>query len=132
MAYHRYSSWLVSIADVAWKFVQTSMNKKIIIAVFVIGGAGVFNAIQAKKPLTPVILGSYIFLLVLSVLDMFGGQLGVLAGALAMVAVVFVLLNEFPWQQLIATLQGKTTTPSPAQALPPNQTPQNIGNFGVA
>lgn len=108
------------------------MNKKIIIAVFVIGGAGVFNAIQAKKPLTPVILGSYIFLLVLSVLDIFGGQLGVLAGALAMVAVVFVLLNEFPWQQLITTLQGKTTTPAPAQALPPNQTPQNIGNFGVA
>jgi len=46
-------------------------------------------------------------LLVLSVLDMFGGGLSQLASGIAMVAVVYVLLTEFPWQQIIGLVQGK-------------------------
>ena len=83
------------------------MNGKIIVAVVVIGGSGLVAAWQQNKPVTPVILGSYILLLVLAVLDMFGPPLSTLAGAIAMLAMVFVLLTEFPWATIINTLQGK-------------------------
>lgn len=83
------------------------MNKKIVIAVVVIGGSGVVNSIVNKKPLTPVLLGSYILLLVLSIADMFGDGLSQLAGAIAMLAMVYVLLVEFPWTVILNTLQGK-------------------------
>lgn len=90
------------------------MNRKIIIAVVVIGGAGIVGDIMAQKPLTPVILGSYIFLFVLSIMDIFGGPFSNLAGALAMVAVVYVLFGTdpttgssiFPWQEIIRIAQG--------------------------
>lgn len=83
------------------------MNKKIIIAAFVITGSGVINAWSHNKPVTPVILGSYIFVLLLSIADMFGGPLADISSALAMLAVVYVLLTEFPWQQILKTAQGK-------------------------
>jgi hypothetical protein len=83
------------------------MNDKIIIAVVVIAGAGITNAWLNKKPITTVVIGSYILLLVLSLLDMFGGKISELASALAMLAVVYVLLTEVPWQQIIALVQGK-------------------------
>ena len=74
------------------------MNKKIVAAAVLIGGTGVVKAITAGQALTPIILGSYVFLLMLAILDMFGGQASTLAGALAMLAVVYVLLTQFPWQ----------------------------------
>src|SRR5258708_15360983 len=66
--------------------VPQSMNRKIIVAVVVITGSGVVNAILNKKALTPVIIGSYVFLFVLSVLDMYGGPMSSLAGAPAKLA----------------------------------------------
>jgi hypothetical protein len=83
------------------------MNDKIIVAVVVIVGAGITNAWLNKKPITTVVIGSYILLLVLSLMDMFGGKISELASALAMLAVVYVLLTEVPWQQIIALVQGK-------------------------
>lgn len=76
-------------------------------AVVVIAGSGVVNAWLNKKPITMVVIGSYILLLVLSVMDMFGGKISQLASAIAMLAVVYVLLTEFPWKQLISVVQGK-------------------------
>jgi hypothetical protein len=84
------------------------MNKKIIIATVVIAGSGVLNAWQNKKPITPVILGAYIFVFILAILDMFGGQLSTLAGALAMLAVVYILIHEFPWTQIQDAINGGT------------------------
>jgi hypothetical protein len=100
------------------------MNKKVIVAVFIIGGSGVVKSAMAGTAITPVILGSYIFLLVLSVLDAFGGPVSTLAGGLAMVAAVTVLLTEFPWQVILGAIgfnqssgiKGeKGSTPNPAQ-----------------
>lgn len=85
------------------------MNKQIIAAVAIIGASGVVAAWVNKKPITRVILGSYVLLLILSVLDLFGGQVSKLAGALALIAALYVILNEFPWQVVISLLQGKTT-----------------------
>lgn len=83
------------------------MNTKIIVAVLVISASGITNAWLNKKPISPIVIGSYILLLILSIMDMFGGQISQLASAIAMLAVVYVLLTEFPWQQLIALAQGK-------------------------
>lgn len=83
------------------------MNRKIVIAVIIIGGSGFINAIMAKKPVTPVIIGAYIFLFVLSILDMYGGPVSDLAGALAMLAATYVIITELPWDQIIKLVQGK-------------------------
>jgi hypothetical protein len=83
------------------------MNTKIVASVVVIAASGLANAWLNHKPISVVIIGSYILLLILSVLDMFGGGIAQLASGLAMVAVVYVLLTEFPWQQLIKLVQGK-------------------------
>lgn len=86
------------------------MNKKIIVAAVVITGSGVVNAWQAQKPITPVILGGYIFILILAVLDMFGGPVSDLASALAMLAATYVLLTEFPWSKIIGLVKPETAT----------------------
>lgn len=83
------------------------MNKKIIVAAFVIVGSGVVNGFMQKKAITPIILGGYIFVLVLALIDMFGPPLSTLASALAMLAVVMILLTEVPWNTILGALQGK-------------------------
>lgn len=83
------------------------MNKKIVIATVVIAGSGVVNSWTNKKAITPVIIGAYVFMLVMAVLDMFGGPISNLADALAMLAVTYVLLTVFPWSQIIGLVQGK-------------------------
>lgn len=88
------------------------MNKKIIVAAVVITGSGVVNAWSNSKPITPVILGGYIFILVLAVMDMFGGPLADLSGALAMLAALYVLLTEFPWSKIIGLVKPETATPA--------------------
>lgn len=93
------------------------MNKKIIVAVIVIGGSGIVNAWTHAKPLTPVILGAYILLLVLAITDAFGPPLSDIAGAIAMLAMVFVLLTEFPWTTIINTLQGNKASSTSAPTL---------------
>ena len=85
------------------------MNKQIVIAVVIIGGSGVVNGLIAKKPLTAVIMGSYILLLVLSIMDMYGGPLSTLSGAIAMLAATFVVITELPWKTIIGAVQGKKT-----------------------
>lgn len=52
-------------------------------------------------------MGGYVFLLVLSLIDVFGGPVAKIASALSMVAMLYVLLNVFPWQVVLKTLQGK-------------------------
>lgn len=51
-------------------------------------------------------MGGYIFTLVLALLDMFGGEMSIFAGALAMLAMLYVLLTEFPWATLIQAARG--------------------------
>jgi len=109
------------------------MNRKVIVAVFVVAASGVVNSWVNKKPITPVIMGAYIFLLMLAVMDTFGGQLSVLSGAFAMLAMTYVLLVEFPWQTIISTLQGKpatTGTPTPPVGTTPPGAP-GPGGIGV-
>ena len=77
------------------------MNKKIVVAVLVVGASGVIKAWNSKPPqgVTPVIMGTYVFMLMLSLADMMGPDMSKLAGALAMLAMVYVLLEQdsFLW-----------------------------------
>lgn len=82
------------------------MNTKIIVSVMIIAGTGIANAWSNNKPITAIVLGSYILLLVLSVMDMFGNGLSQLASAIALLAMTYVVLTEFPWKTIIKTIQG--------------------------
>lgn len=88
------------------------MNKQVIGAVVVIGAAGVVTAWTKKQPITRTILGAYVLLLLLSLLDLFGGSVSRLASAIALIAALYVILNELPWSTLIGLVQGKSTTTS--------------------
>lgn len=85
------------------------MNNKIIIAAVVITASGIANAWLANppKPVTGILIGGYIFLIVLAIVDTFGGPFSNLSSALAMVAVVYVLLHVFPWTTLYNLVSGK-------------------------
>jgi len=83
------------------------MNKSIVVAVFVIGGVGVVNRLLVQKPITTIVIGSYLLLLILALMDMFGGGMSKLASAFALLATTYVVLTELPWQQVINFLQGK-------------------------
>lgn len=82
------------------------MNKKILASGIVITFTGVVVSWQQNKPITRIIMGGYIFTLVLALLDMFGGEMSIFAGALAMLAMLYVLLTEFPWATLIQAARG--------------------------
>lgn len=83
------------------------MNNTIVVAALVITSAGVVNATTNKTSISRVVMGGYVFLLVLSLIDVFGGPVAKIASALSMVAMLYVLLNVFPWQVVLKTLQGK-------------------------
>lgn len=83
------------------------LNTKIVVATIVIAASGIMRAWTDHKPITYVVIGSYVLLVILSIMDMFGGGLSQLASALAMLAATYVILTEFPWQQLISLTQGK-------------------------
>jgi hypothetical protein len=107
------------------------VNKKIVITGFIIIGGGVLNVwIGAKSnqaSVTGVIVGGYVLILILSLLDAFGGQLSTLAGALALLAAVYVVVNTYLpiLMQAGKTVSGTTasaTAPGPVvPSYPPNQ-----------
>lgn len=82
------------------------MNKAVVASTAILMGSGIVNSWVNKKPITRVVVGGYVFMLMLSVGDMFGGQLSQLMSALALLATTYVLLVEFPWSTVIATVQG--------------------------
>lgn len=101
---------------------QKRMNKKIVVVGFIIVGGGVANAwfFSPGKAITPVILGGYILVLLLSLLDVFGGQVSVLAGAIAILACTFVVVNTYlPLLGRIGGIVGGGNTTNPSY--PSNQ-----------
>lgn len=96
------------------------MNKHIVVTGFIIAGGGVLTYYFGKEKattLTRVIIGAFVLVIVLSILDMFGGPVSTLASALAMLAAVFVIVSTYlpVFQDLTSATQGKapasTTAP---------------------
>lgn len=83
-----------------------NVNRKIVMSGFLIVGTGIINAAQGKSDYTTVLVGGYVFMLVMSVMDMFGGNLSRLAGILAILAALWVVINEFPWDVIINLIKG--------------------------
>lgn len=81
------------------------MNKAIIASVLFVGATGLIQRAEAGKTLTPVLMGAYIMLLLLSIGDMFGGQLSKLMSALAIVTALGVFFSD--WLPILTQL-GKT------------------------
>ncbi len=86
------------------------VNQRIVIAVVVIGGVWAVNAFINKKPVTPVLIGSIVLVVALSIADLYQ-PLGKIAGSIAMLAaLVTVLVHGGPifdaLQKLIASYAG--------------------------
>lgn len=80
----------------------------IIVALYVAAVTFVNHTIgnSSNTTLTKILVGAYIWLLLLSLMDMFGGALSQIASALAMLAAIYVTLNVFPWQQILSLSKG--------------------------
>jgi hypothetical protein len=83
------------------------INCHVITAVVVIGGAGVVNAWGHQKPAYRLVVGAMVFLLVLSLLDAFGGAASSIASGLAMLAMVYGVINLVPFDALMGALGSK-------------------------
>lgn len=83
------------------------MNRQIIVAVVIISGTGIVNAMLNQKAVTPIIIGSYVLLLLLAIADAVGGPFSQVWGAIALLAATVVVFTEFPLQQVISLVQGK-------------------------
>lgn len=90
------------------------MNKKIVVAGVVIIGTGILKAATGGKALTPVFIGGYIFIFLLAIADAFGGVASQFSGALAMIAMLSILLTQFPWATVLGLIgKGGGQAPQP-------------------
>lgn len=96
------------------------MNRAILAGVVLIGVTGSITALIRKQPVTPILVGSYVLLVILALLDLFGGPISKIAGGIALVAGLAVFLTEgLPILQLVSpqnlqkiTLAGAFTPPA--------------------
>lgn len=105
-----------------------NVNKRVIASTLIIMGVGIVHAWTSTPPqgITRVVLGGYILMAILSIVDLFGGGLADLAGALSMLAVVFVLLYEgLPVLQQFGILTGGTPASQNVQGRTPKGVPTN-------
>jgi len=93
-------------------------------------GGGALNMfmgnVTGQASLTKTVMGGFILILILSLLDLFGGPLSTLAGALAMLAAVFVIVTDYlPIIQKLGSYTGATNTQqiqaAPGAIYPSNQ-----------
>jgi hypothetical protein len=90
---------------------MAGVNRPVVVAVVLIGGTGMLRANLTGQPFTPVMVGSLMLLIFLSLLDLFGGVLSVIASSLALLALVATLLRDLPdIIQALQSAQHKATT----------------------
>lgn len=83
------------------------MNKTIVAGVLLITATGIIKVWTTGGSFSHVLIGGYVLLLVLAVLDFFGGPFASLANTLVMLAVVTIVLYEFPWKPLLHAIGVK-------------------------
>jgi hypothetical protein len=85
--------------------------------VVAIAAVGTFKAHQTRQPVTPILIGAVVLLILLSLLDIFGGVFSIAASAIAMLALVATLLVDLP--ALFAATQHQLTTPNVTPSVGP-------------
>lgn len=109
------------IGTPAFQIGSFQINRQIVIAVVVITGITIFNNVTQQKPITKVIIGSYILLILLALLDMFGGPFSEISGAIAMLALVYVIVTQLaPNATRLWSILSNPPTPT---VTPPEQQP---------
>lgn len=97
-----------------------NVNKHVIIATAGLMAVGVIKKVENKDSVySTVFIGGFIFMLALSVADLFGGNMSKLASGLAYVALINGILTEIP-----PSFLTKITTPpgTPGTQPPPGGT----------
>jgi len=84
------------------------MNSTLVAASAYIAAVGVINSWNNGKPITKNLIGAFLFLFLLALLDMAGGDVSKIATALAMLAVLYVTLTEVPWSTILGAIGAKT------------------------
>ena len=82
------------------------MNRTVLFAALFIGLVGGIQAFINHGKIARVLLGTYVFLLLLALVDAIGGGASQLASALAILAALYAGLTQAPWQQLLKAVQG--------------------------
>lgn len=103
------------------------LNKHIVVATLGLATIGIIkHYTQPNVPLTRIFIGSFVFMLALSVADLAGGQVSKFASALAMLALVNGILTEIP-PGILTTISsasgGKSSTNTTTTTKPSGVTP---------
>lgn len=83
------------------------MNRTILFAALFIGLVGASQAVLNHGKLSRVLIGTYVLLLLLALVDAMGGAARQLASAIAILAALYAGLTQAPWQQLMAAVGVK-------------------------
>lgn len=96
------------------------VNKPVIVAVIGISAISIVRlwaipklataSTANTKPVTPILMGAYVVLVVAALLDLFGGQLSIIVGRICLLALLTVILTQFPWSvvtQWLGSAQAK-------------------------
>lgn len=113
-----------------------AINQQIVISAGGITAVGVVTALSQGKGITRIVLGGYLLAVFLSVADLFGGAVSSIAGAIAMVALVAVILADagplFTQANNAITTNQKIKPPSSGGSqnptTGPGRGPTGIGN----
>ena len=107
------------------------INTQIIVAVAIIGASGIIRvwtgAGSQGATITRVLVGANVLLIVLAVVDFFGGPLSTIAGGIATLAAFVVVLTQIPWQSLFNRLNVNAGQNAPGGQMAPSThaTPAN-------
>lgn len=91
------------------------VNHKIVVAVFGVGAIAMFNSVvfnrspagqNTGQPISKILLGTYVLLLLLGLLDIIGGVVSQIAGGIALLALLTMALTQIPWGALGTLAQG--------------------------
>jgi hypothetical protein len=90
-------------------------NRIVLASVAGVAGIGILNAVQAHQGISRIVAGAYIALLLLSLLDLFGGAWSQIASGLAILAFVSVLLaSNGLFEALTLITKQRATSDAPA------------------
>jgi hypothetical protein len=84
------------------------INRTVLFSALVIGLSGTIQSFVNTGKISRALIGTFVFVLLLSLVDAIGGGASQLASALAILAMLYVLLTQFPWQQLASAVGVKT------------------------